>query len=188
MLSKSNESDRSIHVQKLAFDAVKQLRIKHLWEAIEEKNNGITVYYPNGDSKKQLPARGRYALYKSRSNWTANQAIRAEIIFQEYPDLKQAYELAHKLGYIYEKTNDKLIGLTRMVRWFNEIEQSGFKVFKTVKGTFERHYENIINYFERRSTNASAESFNAKIKNFRRQLRGVKDTKFFLFRLSKIYT
>ena len=91
------------HVQKLAYDAVQQLRIKHRWEAIEEENNGITDNYSNGDSKKQLLARGRYALYKSRSNWTANQAIRAEIIFQEYPDLKLAYELAQKLGYIYEK-------------------------------------------------------------------------------------
>ena len=74
-----------------------------------------------------------------------------------------------------------------MARWFNELEQSGFSVFKTVRGTFEKHYENILNYFENRNTNASAESFNAKIKDFRRRLRGVVDTKFFLFRLSKIY-
>ncbi|MDQ8144427.1 DDE transposase, partial [Chryseobacterium sp. CFS15] len=39
----------------------------------------------------------------------------------------------------------------------------------------------------RRSTNASAESFNAKIKNFRLQLRGVRDKAFFLFRLSKLF-
>ncbi|WP_143748607.1 transposase, partial [Chryseobacterium indoltheticum] len=45
----------------------------------------------------------------------------------------------------------------------------------------------ILNYFERRSTNASAESFNAKIKNFRLQLRGVRDKTFFLFRLSKLF-
>lgn len=40
------------------------------------------------------------------------------------------------------------------------------------------HYNEILNYFERRSTNASAESFNAKIKNFRIQLRGVRDKHF----------
>ncbi|MCE5226272.1 MAG: transposase, partial [Porphyromonadaceae bacterium] len=38
-----------------------------------------------------------------------------------------------------------------------------------------------------RSTNAAAESFNAKIKEFRRQFRGVTDIKFFLYRLCKIY-
>jgi hypothetical protein len=34
---------------------------------------------------------------------------------------------------------------------------------------------------------AASESFNAKIKNFRAQFRGVKDKAFFLFRLAKIY-
>ncbi|MDO3694323.1 transposase [Wenyingzhuangia sp. chi5] len=32
----------------------------------------------------------------------------------------------------------------------------------------------MLNYFKNRSTNASAESFNAKIKAFRVQFRGVK--------------
>ena len=36
-------------------------------------------------------------------------------------------------------------------------------------------------------TNASAESFNAKIKAFRSTQRGVRDVNFFLFRLTKIY-
>ncbi|WP_336718801.1 transposase, partial [Chryseobacterium mucoviscidosis] len=47
-------------------------------------------------------------------------------------------------------------------------------------------YNDILNYFQARSTNAAAESFNAKIKNFRLQLRGVKDRTFFLFRLTKL--
>ncbi|MCO5255365.1 MAG: transposase [Lentimicrobium sp.] len=49
------------------------------------------------------------------------------------------------------------------------------------------HYRKILNYFDNRSTNASAESFNAKIKAFRQQYRGVSDVNFFLFRLSKLY-
>jgi transposase len=42
------------------------------------------------------------------------------------------------------------------------------------------YYQNILNYFDNRSTNASAESFNAKIKAFRAQFRGVKNVEFFL--------
>ena len=45
----------------------------------------------------------------------------------------------------------------------------------------------LKNYFEERLTNASAESFNAKIKAFRSQLRGVADLKFFMFRLARLY-
>ncbi|WP_289685011.1 transposase, partial [Paramuribaculum intestinale] len=42
-------------------------------------------------------------------------------------------------------------------------------------------------FFDNRSTNASAESMNSKIKAFRAKLHGVNDTKFFIFRLCKIY-
>jgi len=44
-----------------------------------------------------------------------------------------------------------------------------------------------LNFFNNRSTNAAAESFNAKIKDFRRTFRGVADLSFFMFRLTKIY-
>ncbi|MGM0392091.1 MAG: transposase, partial [Bacteroidota bacterium] len=49
------------------------------------------------------------------------------------------------------------------------------------------NYKSILNYFINRSTNASAESFNAKIKVFRAQFRGVKNIEFFLYRLTNIF-
>ena len=56
-----------------------------------------------------------------------------------------------------------------------------------MKNISQTHYSNILNFFNNRSTNASAESLNSKIKAFRMQLRGVSDVKYFLFRLAKIY-
>ena len=67
-----------------------------------------------------------------------------------------------------------------------DIRQS-VQTFGTVARTVQTHYQRIVNFFARRSTNAASESFNAKIKGFRAQLRGVRDIAFFLFRLSKIY-
>ncbi|MCT4644044.1 MAG: transposase [Carboxylicivirga sp.] len=49
------------------------------------------------------------------------------------------------------------------------IVYDGFTAFATIRRTFETHHDTIINYFNGRSTNAAAESFNAKIKEFRRQ-------------------
>jgi transposase len=60
-------------------------------------------------------------------------------------------------------------------------------VFKTVERSIQAHYLSILSFFINRSANASAESFNAKVKAFRATSRGVRDLKFFLFRLSKIY-
>lgn len=45
----------------------------------------------------------------------------------------------------------------------------------------------VLNYFNNRSTNASAESFNSKIKGLRAQVRGVADMSFFLYRMVKIF-
>ncbi|WP_246253303.1 transposase [Flavobacterium collinsii] len=41
----------------------------------------------------------------------------------------------------------------------------------------------MLNYFGNRNTNASAESFNAKIKAFRSQFRGVRNIDFFLIQI-----
>ena len=51
----------------------------------------------------------------------------------------------------------------------------------------QNNYDTIANYFIRRATNASAESFNAKIKAFRSQFRGVQNIPFFIFRIEKLY-
>lgn len=76
---------------------------------------------------------------------------------------------------------------TKLARWSNEAQNSGIDTFRTIVETIYNHYENILNFFDNRSTNASAESFNAKRKAFRRQLRGVSDVNYFLFRLCNIY-
>ena len=61
------------------------------------------------------------------------------------------------------------------------------KEFNTVINSIEHHLDNILNFFNNRNTNANAESFKSKIKNFRANLRGVTDVKFFLFRLQKLF-
>jgi len=88
---------------------------------------------------------------------------------------------------IYSHTTNKGVAYTKLAKWFNDVTDSGFKSFNTITATIYSHYERILNFFDNRSTNASAESFNAKIKAFRSTQRGVRDINFFLYRLSKIY-
>ena len=196
-LKASKVIDR-FHVQKLAFEAVQEIRIKHRWKAIDLENKQIQnakdeneAYkikeHSNGDSPKQLLARSRYLLFKSKSKWTEKQKQRALILFDQYPDIKQAYDLSQRLSWIYQKTEDKTIARTRLALWIEKVRQSGFKSFNTISNTINMHYENILNYFDNRSTNAAAESFNSKIKAFRAQFRGVRDVAFFLFRLENVF-
>ena len=186
------------HVQKLALEALQEIRIKYRWQAIDQENEAIEkakaskkkykpVLLTNDDTVKQLLARSRYFLYKNQSKWSKNQTERAEVLFELYPDIKKAYDLAQDLRHIFEKTTDKVIGLSRLARWHEKVNQSGFKSFNTISRSIMNHYQTILNYFDNRSTNASAESFNAKIKAFRSQFRGVRNVEFFLFRLTNIY-
>lgn len=186
------------HVQKLAFEAVQEMRIKARWEALDKemveiayaKASGqpfIAETFSNGDSRKQLLARSRYLLFKKESLWSESQQKRAKILFREYPQIKKAYYLSMGLGLIFHQAHTADVALTRLAHWYDQVDRSGFLPFGTIARTIQAHYINIVNFFHRRSTNAAAESFNAKIKAFRSQLTGVRDVAFFLFRLANIY-
>ena len=186
------------HVQKLAYDAVQEMRIQYRWEAIDQENKEIELaketnqkYIPeileNGDTLKQLLARSRYLLFKSNTHWSPSQIQRGEILFARYPLLERAYNLAMQLGSVYSKTKDKGVAFTKLALWYDKVEKAGFKSFNTIARSIESHYQTVLNFFNNRSTNASAESFNAKIKAFRSAFRGVRNVSFFLFRLANIY-
>ena len=186
------------HVQQLAFEALQDMRVKARWDALDEENRAILkarienrTYTPtvfeNGETRCQLLVRSIYLLYKKESLWSNEQRARAEILFREYPEIKKAYCLAMGLGLVYHKAKSKGEAYTMLARWYERVEKSGFAAFAKVMRTIHMHYEKILNFFDKRSTNAAAESFNAKIKAFRAQFRGVKDKEFFLFRLSKLY-
>lgn len=186
------------HVQKLAIEAIQEIRIKYRWEAIDKENEQIlnaklkgVNYTPEvlltGDTRKQILARSRYILYKSPEKWTVKQQVRAKVLFKEYPEIEKAYQLSQKLREFFNTKQGKGVALTKLARWYDEVEKSGFKSFRTIMNTISVNYDGIVNYFENRSTNASAESFNAKIKAFRAQFRGVSNIEYFLFRLTQIY-
>ncbi len=196
---KATQVTDRFHVQKLALNALQDIRIKHRWEAIDQENNAIKEaksnnksYFPetfsNGDTLKQLLARARYLLYKAKGDWVEKQQRRAEILFENYPDIKKAYGICQKLRNIFNnKEISKEIAYTKLAHWFKDVEDSGFKAFNIVANSISLNYQSILNYFDNRSTNASAESFNAKIKAFRSQFRGVRNIEFFLFRLTQIF-
>lgn len=186
------------HVQRLALDALQEIRVRHRWDAIDAENiarttaksNGVEYMpdtYSNGDTRKQLLARSRYLLFKSVDKWSKSQKERAKILFKEYPDLEKAYNLVHRLRVLYNTAKSPETALPKLALWYNHVMDAGFKEFQSVADTIQTNYGDILNFFENRATNASAESFNSKVKSFRAQLRGVSDTNYFLYRLAKIY-
>lgn len=185
------------HVVKLAMESLQHLRIKLRWIELDKENKAIEeakkqglkykpIQLSNGDTPKQLLARSRYIIAKKPNDWTENQKQRAALLFKLYPHLETAYKHTLEFRSIYENT-DKLMAKERFRKWIEKTFEQKLKTFYTTANTIKSNFENILNFFNNRNTNANAESFNAKIKLFRANLRGVTDTTFFLFRLHKLF-
>ena len=190
-------SDR-FHVQKLMNEAISDLRVDYRWQAIDQENEEINFAkeigrkfiphtFENGDTRRQLLARSRHIVMKHHSKWTESQKRRASILFREYPAIQEAYGVSMKLTEIFNTKCNRSVALTKLARWYDEVEKLNSRFFDSVIQTMQNNYATITNYFENRSTNASAESFNAKVKAFRNQFRGVADIPFFIFRLATIF-
>lgn len=197
------------HVQQLMNEAVDSIRVRYRWEVLDAENKAIREHkeqrkrakdkgysikpwepakMSNGETMPQIMARSKHIVLKHSSKWNEQQKVRAQILFEAYPKLKQAYELSLKLTEIFNKKITADAARLLLAKWYNEVEDFGEIPFNRVLDTFENHNRTIINYFNERLTNASAESFNAKIKAFRTQFRGVGDMKFFMYRLAKLYS
>ena len=198
------------HVQQLMSEAVDRMRVRLRWQVLEEENKAIREHrarrraaksraereaigqweprrMANGETMPQVMARGRHIILKHESKWNVQQKERAEVLFERFPKLKEAYGLSMKLTEMFNRKSTPAQARLNLARWYNEVEAFGENEFARVLETFENHNDTIINYFEERLTNASAESFNAKVKAFRAQFRGVGDIKFFMFRLATQY-
>lgn len=192
--------DDRFHVQKMVSEALQEIRVEIRKEVIKEHNRKVAEArerkghywasrFENGDTAKELLARSRYLLYKPSGRWSKSQKVRAGILFRKYPQLKTAYNLTMHFRGIYEHAKTRDDGHMRLIRWYRSVESrlESLPSFETPLQTIRLNEGTIVNYFDGRLTNASAESFNAKIKGFRTLQRGVKDVSFFLYRLAKLY-
>jgi len=185
------------HVVKLVTEALQHLRVQNRWKAIEEENQAIEIakregrkHQPtllsNGDTKKQLLARSRYIIAKKSNDWTDNQKQRSVLLFKLYPSIEKAYKHTLAFRNIYEQKS-KEEAKVKFKEWIEKTKELGLKNFNTAANSIMLHFDTILNFFDHRNTNANAESFNSKIKLFRANQRGVRDTSFFLFRLEKLF-
>ena len=126
-------------------------------------------------------------LVRKPNDWTESQAERAKVMFSRFPDMKEFYYLALRLGKIYSDYDNKDVARPKLALWFNQVEQWNCEEFNTVIKTFQNHYDRILNFFNDKRTNASAESFNCKLKTFRAEFRGVNDLKFYLYRVKQLF-
>ena len=79
------------------------------------------------------------------------------------------------------------MSIGKLALGFKRVTDFTIKLFNSIYETIYAQYDKILKYSNNRSTNASTESFNGKIKAFRTTPWGRKRSKISLFRKIKIY-
>ncbi len=170
------------HVIKLLLEAVQEVRIRYRQELLSKRRKALeehkqnekikkqqsikdkTSYKPklfrfkeekldNGDTPLELLARSHYLLYKLPEQMSASQKSRADMLFQNYPDIKTAFELAVRFRRWYAKENlgrpIQLILKPQLQQWYEAVEKADITELLNFKATVETHEGIILNYFLR---------------------------------------
>jgi len=134
------------HVQKLASEAVREERIRLRREVSELNNSAIQKTRENGETHKQLIARSKFLLYKTK--WTKSKIKRGDILFKRYPSIEKVSNLAQGFSHIFETNTNKDVARLKLAQWYNKVEKLQFKSFNTISRSIPMNYVPIMNYFK----------------------------------------
>jgi len=181
------------HVINQVLEAVQSIRIRI--------KNQLLEYLPKGKKRTEadkktlsdleLLKRSKFLLTQSESNWNDYQNELMQKVFKQFEELKTAYELSETFKQWYHKNNCKkhpIIIEKELFNWYETVENSKLKEFKSVVKMIEKHEDRILNYFQKALTNAKAENLNSKIQRFIINNYGIRDKDFALYRINKYFS
>jgi transposase len=118
-------------------------------------------------------------LMKNKDNLKAEEKNKLEKILNSSERLKTAYELKEAFRVIYETEQSPESASSQLELWINKASSLYNDSVKTIRN----HLDGICNYFTHRTTNATMEGMNNKIKLIKRQAYGFTDFEHLSIRL-----
>jgi transposase len=198
------------HVIQLGMEALQAVRIRYRqevlslerkakeeWKKTGKKMKDFSRFNPvevliNGETVKELLAKSRYLLFKFESEWTDTQKQRAQLLFEHFPKIKEAYGILCAFRNFYKCKTGEAQSQHRaresLEKWYLKAKSSDIEEIKNFLHTVKSCEGEILNYFDEGHTNAFAESLNSKIQNFVRSNYGIRDRDFFHFRVKKHFS
>jgi transposase len=179
------------HVMQYVYDAVLEVRTQIRKELIENLSKGKVKTIQDQRLMEQIERlkHCRYRLTQSPQKWTEQGKQLMQHVFEEHPQLRNAYNLAQKfkIWYEYQETSDRNVQKQQLRGWFEQLKQANIPQYQTVVKMLKKHEHQILNYFISGQTNAKAERLNGKIKRFVANNYGIKDKDFALYRIAKYF-
>ena len=122
--------------------------------------------------------KSKYIWMKNRINLTPNQEERFKAMNKQHSKTSKAYLMKVAMQEIYQLTdkNEASERLKKLISW---MKRSRNNHMKKVAKTILNHWDNILNYFDNRLTNAILEGINNIIQNIKHTARGFKNYDYF---------
>lgn len=132
----------------------------------------------SSEDKRRLLRGTKYCWLKRPENLTERQAARKESLMGEHLLTARACAMTEAVRAVYACPDRESAGreLDHVVSW---IMHSNVPEMKTVAKTLRREREGILNWFSRRSTNATMEGLNSIIQSIKRAARGFRNISYF---------
>lgn len=146
--------------------------IKHANEAVDavRKEEGKN----NQDLKKT-----KYLWLKNDGNLTDKQRVQKQALIKKHLKTARAYSMRVELQEVYEQAGSRAEAEERLKKLCSWMMHSRLEPMKALCGMLRNHWNEILNYFEFRYTNAILEGMNSVIQNIKRRARGFRNPDFF---------
>ncbi len=153
------------HVMKQVNDELDRQRKKEKRQAEIEKNESKKAELLAGLNKS------KYALLKNKSSLNEAQILKLKQVKLVSPILGIMHELKEDFRNIFEQNTDWLSGLFGLGKWLNSAAQ----YFPSSQQTIKRWLDEIVAYFDNRTTSGVVEGINKKLKLIKRSAYGFRN-------------
>lgn len=150
--------------------------IKHINEALDEVRRDEVK---RGPWYKHLLNKSKWLWLKNDANLTDKQLERKESLMHKRLKTARAYAMRVTLQDIYETSFDRATAEERLNQLYNWLTRSRLTPMKNFAKLLKNHWQEILNYFDYRYTNAILEGMNSIIQNIKRRARGFRNDEYF---------
>ena len=107
----------------------------------------------------ELLTRSRGLLLISPDKWSESQKERARLVFEHYPRIKEGYGIVSFLRALFRDHDlDKDAAKGKIKDWYSKVSECTLREIKGARDTIREREDEVLNYFNKFVTNASAES------------------------------
>lgn len=156
----------------------------HISKVINEcLDNVRKKEFAKAGKQKRIEMKHKRFLILSRPNHLDKEDKETlDTLMKDNQPLYKAYLLKEQILDIFSTaTWGNAIG--RIIKWINNVEESGIEAFNKAVKRIWNYFYGIINYFRYKVTNAGSEGFNTKINVIKRRAYGFRDIEYFRLKI-----